>query len=135
MGVIIKDVRAIIQITWATGNKNRYGPRQFAGRFLGHGTPFKSKDGKWWYTAFYNANIPPLTREQARGKDLPETAQTINQQGVTIVPLEIKLHDDGRFEIRAKAPDYSKPRPGRGAEFHTIDTSQTIYCNTPARRA
>ena len=32
-----------------------YGPRKFAGRFLGHGTPFQDKDGKWWCTAFFNA--------------------------------------------------------------------------------
>ena len=39
------------------------GPRKFAGRFLGHGTPFQTRDGKWWCTAFFNANVPPLPRE------------------------------------------------------------------------
>ncbi len=33
-----------------------YGPRRFVGRFLGHGTPFQDRDGKWWCTAFFNAN-------------------------------------------------------------------------------
>ncbi len=37
-----------------------YGARKFAGRFLGHGTPFQDRDGKWWCTAFFNGNVPPL---------------------------------------------------------------------------
>jgi arylsulfatase len=77
----------------------------------------KYRDGKWWCTAFFNANVPPLTREQARGKDLSETAQTINQQGVTTVPLDIKVQNDGRIAIRAKDPDYAKPGPDEAQDF------------------
>lgn len=93
-----------------------YGPRRFVGRFLGHGTPFQTRDGKWWCTAFYNANVPPLTREQARGKDLSETAQTINAQGVTIVPLEASVRD-GDVIIVAKDPDYAQPGPDEAQRF------------------
>lgn len=94
-----------------------FGPRQFAGRFLGHGTPFLDKQGQWWCTAFFNGNVPPLTREQARGKDLSETAQTINEQGVTIVPLEVRTMKNGKLFIRAIDPDYAKPGPDEAQEF------------------
>ncbi|MEM1062424.1 MAG: family 43 glycosylhydrolase, partial [Planctomycetota bacterium] len=47
-----------------------YGPRRFAGRFLGHGTPFLDKAGRWWCTAFFNANVPPLPKEGIEGRDL-----------------------------------------------------------------
>ena len=94
-----------------------YGKRKFAGRFLGHGTPFQDKRGRWWCTAFFNANVPPLTREDARGKDLGETAQTINPQGVTIVPLDVRMLDDGTVRIRAKDPDYAVPGPDEAQQF------------------
>jgi hypothetical protein len=94
-----------------------YGPRKFAGRFLGHGTPFQDKDGKWWCTAFFNGNLPPLERDGIRTRDLSENAQTINEQGVTIVPLEVKLLDDGEVYIRAKDPDYANPGPDEAQTF------------------
>ena len=43
-----------------------YGPRKFAGRFLGHGTPFQDKNGNWWCTAFFNANVPPVPPRRDR---------------------------------------------------------------------
>ncbi|MEM8671836.1 MAG: family 43 glycosylhydrolase [Planctomycetota bacterium] len=88
-----------------------YGPRKFAARFLGHGTPFQTRDGKWWCTAFFNGNVPPLSREGIQKRNLSETAQTINQRGTTIVPLEVKVLADGEVFIRAKDPDYAKPGP------------------------
>ena len=88
-----------------------YGPRRFVGRFLGHGTPFQTLDGKWWCTAFYNANVLPLEREGIENKDLFETAQTINQRGTTIVPLEVVIRNDGDVYIRAKDPAYATPGP------------------------
>ncbi|QGJ70096.1 Beta-xylosidase [Planctomycetales bacterium 10988] len=97
-----------------------YGPRKFAGRFLGHGTPFQDKNGRWWCTAFYNGNIPPLSRKAARGKDLSETAQTINQQGVTIVPLDVDVQNNGEIFIRAKDPDYASPGPDEAQSFEPI---------------
>lgn len=86
-----------------------YGPRRFAGRFLGHGTPFQDKKGRWWCTAFYNANVPPLERGGIQQRDLSETAQTINKRGVTIVPLDVRIKNDGDIYIRAKDPAYANP--------------------------
>ncbi|TWT74239.1 sulfatase-like hydrolase/transferase [Allorhodopirellula solitaria] len=97
-----------------------YGPRQFAGRFLGHGTPFQTKDGKWWCTAFFNGNVPPLPREGIESRDLSENAQTINEQGVTIVPLDIRVRDNGDVFIRAKDPAYANPGPDEAQEFSRI---------------
>lgn len=94
-----------------------YGPRQFAGRFLGHGTPFQDKQGRWWCTAFFNANVPPLSREEIKTKDMSDTAYTINEQGVTIVPLEVKTLDDGTLYIRAKDPDYAVPGREEAQQF------------------
>ncbi len=88
-----------------------YGPRKFAGRFLGHGTPFQTRDGKWWCTAFFNANVPPLPTQGIEIRDLSKTAQTINHRGTTIVPLEVKALDNGEIYIRAKDPNYSSPGP------------------------
>jgi hypothetical protein len=88
-----------------------YGPRKFAGRFMGHGTPFQDKEGKWWCTAFYNANVPPLSREELKTKPMGDNAYTINEQGVTIVPLEVKVLEDGDIYIRVKDPDYAQAGP------------------------
>ncbi|MDA9858219.1 family 43 glycosylhydrolase [Rubripirellula sp.] len=88
-----------------------YGPRQFVGRFLGHGTPFQDKAGKWWCTAFFNANVPPVSRKGIVQRDLGENAQTINEQGVTIVPLDVRVDDQGDVIIRAKDPAYASPGP------------------------
>ncbi|MBK1879755.1 family 43 glycosylhydrolase [Pelagicoccus mobilis] len=95
-----------------------YGPRKFAGRFLGHGTPFQTRDGKWWCTAFFNGNVPPLEREGIETRDLSETAQTINQRGTTIVPLEVRIQKDGDIYIRAKDPAYANPGPDEVQAFN-----------------
>ena len=94
-----------------------YGERRFVGRFLGHGTPFQDREGKWWCTAFFNANVPPLSREGIQQRDLGDDAQTINEQGVTLVPLEVKIQDDGDVLIRAKDPDYASPGPDESQAF------------------
>jgi len=94
-----------------------YGPRKFAGRFLGHGTPFQDKSGKWWCTAFFNANVPPLSREGIEKRDLRENAQTINEQGVTIVPLDVRMLENGEVYIRAKDPAYATAGPGEVQDF------------------
>jgi arylsulfatase len=86
-----------------------FGPRKFAGRFLGHGTPFIDKQGRWWCTAFYNANLPPITAEEIKTTDCSTTAYTINEQGVTLVPLDVRVLDDGEIYIRAADPDYASP--------------------------
>jgi arylsulfatase len=94
-----------------------YGPRKFAGRFLGHGTPFQSRDGNWWCTAFYNANVPPLPRAGIETRDLSADAQTINPRGTTIVPLEVKTLANGDIHIRAKDPAYATPGPDEVQKF------------------
>ena len=94
-----------------------YGPRQFAGRFLGHGTPFQDKQGRWWCTAFFNANVPPVPKDGIESRDLRETAQTINQQGVTIVPLDVRVLESGEVKIRAKDPHYATPGPDEAQDF------------------
>lgn len=93
-----------------------FGPRRFAGRFLGHGSPFKDKQGRWWCTAFYNANHPPLDPEEAKTKDVSQSAYTINRQGLTIVPMEIKMVD-GDVVVYAKDPDYRSPGPEEMQKF------------------
>lgn len=94
-----------------------YGPRKFVGRFLGHGTPFRDKDGKWWCTAFFNGNVPPLEKTGIRERDLRDNAYTINKQGVTLVPLEVRILEDGDVYIRAKDPDYANPGPDEVQKF------------------
>lgn len=95
---------------YCTANKvdGPYGERKFVGRFLGHGTPFKDKKGRWWCTAFYNANKPTLDPKDAAKMDLSDTAYTINKQGLTLVPLDIKMVD-GDVVIRAKDEAYRYP--------------------------
>jgi arylsulfatase len=85
-----------------------YDERKFAGRFLGHGTPFKDKQGRWWCTAFYNANHPTLTREEAQRKDVSQSAYTLNKQGLTLVPIDIKMVGD-KVVVRTLDPDYASP--------------------------
>ncbi len=94
-----------------------YGERKFAGRFLGHGTPFQDSEGRWWCTAFFNGNVPPLPREGIEQRDLSEEAQTINPQGTTIVPLDVRILDDGDVSIRAKDPAYASPGPDEVQQF------------------
>lgn len=94
-----------------------YGPRRFAGRFLGHGTPFQTRDGQWWCTAFFNGNVPPLPRDGIETRDLSADAQTINQRGTTIVPLEVRVLPDGDVRIRALDPAYATPGPDEVQKF------------------
>jgi arylsulfatase len=103
---------------YATADKitGPYSERKFIGRFLGHGTPFQDDKGKWWCTAFYNANIPPLSKEGIRTRDLSQNAQTINEQGVTLVPLEVKTIGN-ELVIRAIDPDYANPGPDEIQKF------------------
>jgi xylan 1,4-beta-xylosidase len=88
-----------------------YDERKFAGRYLGHGTPFQDKLGRWWCTAFFNANQPPIPREDAAGFDASEDAYTVNRQGLTLVPLDIKRTESGTILIQPKDPAYASPGP------------------------
>lgn len=111
--------RGSYNLYYATADKitGPYGPRRFAGRFLGHGTPFQTRDGNWWCTAFFNGNVPPLDRAGIEQRDLAETAQTINERGTTIVPLEVRTLPNGDALIRAKDPAYASPGPDEAQQF------------------
>ena len=90
---------------YATANKveGPYGERRLAGRFLGHGTVFQDKDGEWWCTAFLNGTyVDP--GEAMSGVD-DSIASTINRQGLTLVPLDVKMVD-GDVSIQAIDPHY-----------------------------
>jgi iduronate 2-sulfatase len=118
---------------WSTGNMREgsynlyyatantitgpYSERKFAGRFLGHGTPFQDAEGRWWCTAFYNGNVPPESREGIESRDLGDTARTINQRGTTLVPLDVKMGENGELIIRAKDPAYATPGPDEAQKF------------------
>ncbi|MEM9016911.1 MAG: family 43 glycosylhydrolase [Verrucomicrobiota bacterium] len=111
--------RGSYNLYYATADKitGPYSERKFAGRFLGHGTPFEDGKGRWWCTAFFNANVLPVTREGVEERDLSDTAQTINQRGTTIVPMEVKLLEDGELLIRAKDPAYATIGPDEAQKF------------------
>lgn len=104
---------------YATADKitGPYSERKFAGRFLGHGTPFQDPAGKWWCTAFFNANVPPVDRVGIQTRDLSGTAQTINERGTTIVPLDVRFLEGGELFIRAKDPAYATPGPDELQSF------------------
>ncbi len=129
----IGDKYVLFGTGWSTGQMRRgsynlyyatadnltgpYSERKFVGRFLGHGTPFKDKQGRWWCTGFFNANVPPLSRDGIETKDIGDNAKTINEQGVTLVPLEVTVLADGDIQIRAVAPGYATPGPDESQQF------------------
>jgi arylsulfatase len=94
-----------------------YSERNFVGRFLGHGTPFQDRRGRWWCTAFYNANVPPVPDDAGIAqRNLGGDAQTINQQGLTLVPLAVHMRG-GELIIRAIDPRYATPGPDEAQKF------------------
>ncbi len=114
-----KGRRGSYNLYYATADRvtGPYSERRFVGRFLGHGTPFQDRRGRWWCTAFYNANTPPISRVGVQKRDLSHTAQTINQRGTTLVPLEVRPMANGDVHIRAKDPDYATPGPDEAQQF------------------
>jgi len=111
--------RGSYNLYYATADKitGPYGPRRFAGRFLGHGYPFQAPDGQWWCTAFTNANEQPLPRKNIETRDLSDSAYTINQCGLTIVPLDIRPLPDGDIQMQATDPAYATPGPDEAQKF------------------
>ena len=97
----------------------------FAGRFPGHGTPFQDRDGRRWCTAFHNANVAPRSRAGIETRGLRENAQTINEPGVTIVPLDVRVRNDGEVWIRAKDPAYTNPGPDEAQQFRGATTTSS----------
>ena len=93
-----------------------YGHRQFAGRFCGHGTPFQDTQGRWWTTAFLNGTHEP---DPTKGQQLcaDKKAWTINPNGLTLTPLNVKLSSTGEPQIRAKDPRYANPGTEEAQNF------------------
>ena len=100
-----------------------YGPRKFVGRCLGHGTVFQDLQGRWWCTAFQNGTLMSPA-ELAAIKDFPKDATdptklkaiTTNQNGLTLVPLEIK-EENGDISIKTLDPNYANPGPEEVQKF------------------
>ena len=94
-----------------------YGPRRFAGRFLGHGTPVPGQ-GRQMVVHRFLQRQRPAARPRGHRDPRPERdAQTINEQGVTIVPLDVRVLDDGDVSIRAKDPAYATIGPDEAQGF------------------
>lgn len=87
-----------------------YGKRRLVGRFLGHGTPFQDKQGRWWCTAFPNANQPALPAQGIQTLNTGKDALTINPVGLTLVPLSVKRTGND-IAIAALDPHYATPGP------------------------
>ncbi|MEM7386763.1 MAG: hypothetical protein AAF514_17640, partial [Verrucomicrobiota bacterium] len=94
-----------------------YSARKFAARFCGGGIPFQDKAGRWWTTAFQNGDFEP-DRERGQKKCEREGSWTINEPGLTLVPLEVELLPGGDLEIRAKASGYERPGSEEAQEFN-----------------
>lgn len=85
-----------------------YGTRKFAGRFIGDGAPFKDKKGRWWALATFNADQPTSKLTDLAEIDLSNSSYTINQMGLTLVPLSIN-EINGDVAVTSKDPDYQFP--------------------------
>ncbi|WP_160168096.1 sulfatase-like hydrolase/transferase [Rhodopirellula sallentina] len=101
-----------------------YGPRRFAGRFCGHGTPFQDKTGQWWTTAFRNGK---LEKDIQRGQSLCDNgkAWTYNAQGMTLVPLEVSQTNNGDISVRAIPDPYASPGPEEVQSFSPAPRNDT----------
>ena len=106
---------------YATTDKitDPYGERKFAGRFLGHGTLFQDNAGRWWCNAFFNGNVPPLSREGIQTKGLSDNAYTLNEQGLNLVPMDVKKVG-GDIVIQSADPDYANPGPEELQKFQKL---------------
>jgi len=113
-----KGRKGTYNLYYATADKitGPYSERRFAGRFLGHGTPFQDNKGRWWCTAFFNGNVPPLSRDEYKQRDLSDNAYTLNEQGLNLVPLDVTIKNNDVF-IHAADPDYANPGPEEIQKF------------------
>ena len=58
--------------------------------------------------AFFKADVPPVPAEGIEKRDLHEKAQTIDQHGLTLAPLDIRTVN-GDVLITALDPHYAIP--------------------------
>ncbi len=93
-----------------------YGPRKFAARFCGHGTPFQDKQGRWWTTAFLNGTYEP---DLENGQIIcgRSDAWTLNPRGMTLVPLDVMIDPEGDVVIATSAVGYSRQGPEEMQQF------------------
>lgn len=90
-----------------------YSSRKFAGRFLGNGSPFQDKEGRWWALAFQKDGQVQLDRGELVGMDLSNAPYTINKKGVTLVPLDVRLVNE---EVVVEPKDSPYALPGKEEE-------------------
>lgn len=91
------------------GNSGKYGDRRFAGRCLGHGTIFQDLKGNWWCTAFKNgtAVLPEDIAELVPADT--EQSWSINENGFTLVPINVHIDEEDDVVITAMDPYYAVP--------------------------
>lgn len=82
---------------------------------VSHGTPFQYKQGRWWCTAFFNANMSPVDDTEIQNKNLGDNVQTINEKCTTTVPLQCDFLAEATFISRQKiqgieTPGTTRPR-------------------------
>ncbi|AWB66327.1 beta-xylosidase [Saccharobesus litoralis] len=93
-----------------------YSDRKFLGRFLGHGTPFKDKQGNWWVTAFKNGNV--YSHEQIKHlTNQADKAITPMSSGFMLVPIEPKLDTKGDVYFDVLDERYKYPGPEEVQQF------------------
>ena len=83
---------------------------------------FKDMNGQWWCTAFFNGNVPPASCDGIVSRNIGDNARTINEQGVTIVPLDVRVLDNGEVFIRAKIL-LMQPRTGRSPAVWVVENA------------
>lgn len=86
-----------------------YGERKFAGRCLGHGTIFQDGAGQWWCTAFLNGQYMKPGDAAYDDPDI-DKAITMNPQGLSIIPMDIRMVD-GDVVVNALDPHYASAGP------------------------
>ncbi len=99
-----------------------YGPRKFAGRFLGHGNLFKDKQGQWWCTAFLNGDYVSPEHVAQNGVSIAK-AETVNKQGLTLVPMQVLL-ENGDIVVRATDPVYARPGSDEIQDFTITESTR-----------
>lgn len=96
-----------------------YGPRRFAGRFLGHGNIFRDKQDQWWCTAFLNGDYVSPEHVAKYGIST-EKAESMNPQGLTLVPMDIYM-ENGDVVVRPKDPLYATPGNDEVQDFSKLE--------------
>lgn len=102
--------------TTADSPMGPFSERKWLGRFLGHGTPFQDKQGRWWITAFANGKYTPYDElmQQERQDD---KAYTGTPNGAMLVPLEMWTDETGEVRFKVKDRRFATPGPEEVQQF------------------